>query len=164
MIISFTSKHTEIIDLEDSSFNCPNVNDFPTKLSGATGGTIGETPFICSGFTGNHTKACHVLQQNGTWTQSVSINAERYLPASGSIIWNNQLVLAGGSADDAKHSIELASPSTGSTTLPIRVSSSMYASCIVKWDANTVMVITSDRNTYFINLTTNTVNETQNQV
>ena len=39
-------RRTEIIDLEDSSFTCSKVNQFPVRLSRSTGGLVGSTPFV----------------------------------------------------------------------------------------------------------------------
>ena len=40
--------HTEIIDLEDASFEC-TLSEFPESVEGATGGLVGNTVLICGG-------------------------------------------------------------------------------------------------------------------
>jgi len=58
---------TEIIDLEDETFEC-TVGQFPFKsTSGATGGLVGNTPLICKFY-----KSCHLLKEGGWWTLSSS--------------------------------------------------------------------------------------------
>ena len=68
-------RNTEIIDVEDSSFSCTNIEQFPIKLTGATGGLInGQTPFICDGrsyINGSWTSVddCYQLTEAGSWAK-----------------------------------------------------------------------------------------------
>ena len=160
-------RRTEIIDLEDSSFTCSKVNQFPVKLYGSTGGLVGSTPFVCGGWLGSsYSNACYTLQENGAWKQdrTASLNTARGYAASGSVIMSNQLVIAGGVNGNYLSSIELASPNARTTTLPRGLPLGLRLSCIVPWDANTFMVIggisssgASRRETYFITPSNKTV-------
>ena len=66
-----TSKNTEIIDLENSSFRCNKVGAFPVRLHGSTGGLInGKTPFLCGGhYSGDNKKDCYKLTDVGSWSK-----------------------------------------------------------------------------------------------
>ena len=112
-------RRTEIIDLEDSSFTCSKVNQFPIKLYGSTGGLVGSTPFVCGGLYSSYSNACYTLQENGAWKQdrTASLNTARYYAASGSVIMRNQLVIAGGHNGKYLSSIELASPNARTTRI-----------------------------------------------
>ena len=161
-------RRTEIIDLEDSSFTCSKVNQFPVKLYGSTGGLVGSTPFVCGGYSSlsSYSNACYTLQENGAWKQdrTASLNTARHYAASGSVIMRNKLVIAGGHNGNPLSSIELASPNARTTTLPRGLPRGLWSSCIVPWDANTFMVIggisssgASRRETYFITPSNKTV-------
>ena len=158
-------RRTEIIDLEDSSFTCSKVNQFPVSLYASTGGLVGSTPFVCGGYTGSYSNACYTLQENGAWKQdrTASLNTARGYAASGSVIMSNQLVIAGGYNRNFLSSIELASPNARTTTLPRGLPLGLRSSCIVPWDANTFMVIGGysssggRRETYFITPSNKTV-------
>ena len=150
--------------MDNSSFTCYKYNHFPRRLYGATGGQIGDKFFICGGYTGSYSNACYELQDNGAWKydSTASLNEVRYVAASGSVIMNNSLVVAGGTASSRLSSIELVSPNTRSRTLSMRLPSSMYGSCIVPWDNHTFMIIGgysssgSSSSTYFFNIANNT--------
>ena len=159
-------RRTEIIDLEDSSFTCSKVNQFPVSLLASAGGLVGSTPFVCGGWLGSsYSNACYTLQENGAWKQdrTASLNTARGYAASGSVIMSNQLVIAGGSNGNYLSSIELASPNARTTTLPRGLPLGLAHSCIVPWDANTFMVIGgysssgASRETYFITPSNKTV-------
>ena len=159
-------RHTEIIDLEDSSFSCSKVEQFPKVLYGAVGGLIGQTPFVCGGgkFDGSYSSYCYALRENGSWETdaTAALNTERYMAATGSVLMTNKLVLAGGKASNRVSTIELASPNTRSTTLSVRLPVGLSHSCIVPWDSDTFMVIGGDdggskKKTYFVHMNNDTI-------
>jgi len=90
---------TEIIDVEDASFNC-RVSQFPTDVFGATGGLVGDTPLICGGLYSvewQYQNSCYSLKEDGSWKlESTNLNLARYSAANGEVIINNKLVIAGG--------------------------------------------------------------------
>ena len=160
-------RRTEIIDLEDSTYTCSKVNQFPDRLCSSTGGLVGSTPFVCGGqgYSSGYTKACYTLQDNGAWIQdpAASLNTARNQAAFGSVVINGKLVIAGGyNGRNYMSSIELVSPKSRSTTLPISLPR-LDRSCIVSWDADTFMVIGGynysayNSETYFITPNNNTV-------
>ena len=154
----------EILDLEDSSFNCTTKVKFPINVYSATGGLVEHTPIVCGGTIresdgrdmgcltkGFISKCCFSLQDNGTWTKEKPLITPRYLAAVGSVVMKKKLVIAGG---QTRHklgetyllpSMEMVSLTTGAS-MEIAVSGMWIwippiRSCIVKWDANTVLVI-----------------------
>ena len=156
--------------MDNSSFACSKLNHFPKNLYGATGGQIGDTFFICGGYTNGYTNNCYELQENGVWKHdaNASLNVGRYHAATGRVIMNNSLVIAGGYRGSSISSIELASPNTRSRTLDTNLYMNVYGACIVKWNETTVLVIggyqsqgyrsyqKSRSETYFYNLSNNT--------
>ena len=157
---------TRIMDLEDPTFSC-EVNHFPVKLGSATGGLIGQTPFVCGGILITSKKACYVLEeQNGEWKedQIAALNGERWNAATGSVIMNDKLVLAGGFGNgrDKLSTIEMVAPNTKSGLLTIELPVAMVGSCIVPWDNTTFMVIggysdSARKETYFFHMGNNTI-------
>jgi len=152
--------NTEIIDVEDASFNC-TVNRFPKYVWGATGGLVGDTPLICGGMNRDRQKSCYSLKEDGTWKLESNLNTARNAAANGEVIMNNKLVIAGGSKGNYLATIEVVAPNTRPRTLPIRLPVVMSGSCIVPWDTNTFMIIGGKSGryttslwslTYFINI------------
>ena len=87
--------------MEDASFQC-TVNQYPTSAYGATGGLVGNTPFICGGaFYSDgwqYQKSCYSLKEDGAWKLEASsdLNTARSHAANGDVIMNNKVVIAGG--------------------------------------------------------------------
>ena len=69
-------------------------------MYGATGGLVLQKPMVCGGSTldiQDKSKACFTLNQNGEWKEeSVVLDEARSFAATGSVIMNDKLVLAGG--------------------------------------------------------------------
>ena len=158
--------YTEIIDLDNPSFTCSKVRQFPIKSSYATGGLVGQTPLICggSGYSG-YFKACYTLLENGSWKEDkvANLNTGRHSAAYGSVVINDQLVLAGGEYSFDGDTIELVSPNTRSRTLSVKLPVAVSSSCIVEWDENSFMLIggygssRKRRETYIIDTVRNTI-------
>ena len=111
---------------------------FPIKVYGATGGLVGQTPFICGGWsTSGTSKACYTLLENGSWKEDkvAALNTARWKAAHGSLVINDQLLVAGGE-DSSRilNTIELVSPNTRSRTLSVKLPVGVSSSCIVEWD------------------------------
>ena len=83
-------------------FNSLNASKkgFPINLYSATGGLVSQKPMVCGGSTldiQDKSKACFTLNQNGEWKEeSVVLDEARSFAATGSVIMNDKLVLAGG--------------------------------------------------------------------
>jgi len=156
-------KYTEIIDLEDASFNC-TLSHFPTSVHGATGGLVGDTPLICGGAVAWQPpqKSCYSLKEDGDWKLESNLNLARYSAANGAVIINNKLVIAGGYNENRLATIEVVAPNSKSETLPIILPVGLSGSCIVPWDSNTFLIIGgksryySRTQTYFIHMANNT--------
>ena len=110
-------------------------------MRGARGGLVGQTPLICGGWS----KACHTLLENGSWKEDkvATLNTGRQSAAYGSVVINDQLVVAGGHDGFGSHlnTIELVSPNTRSRTLSVKLPEAVSDSCIVEWDENSFMLI-----------------------
>jgi hypothetical protein len=73
-----TSFKSEVIDLEDASNICQNLEDYPIQVRGAVGGLLIQgDPLVCGGHPFTH--VCHVVNQPG---QSSEMLEERYYSAS----------------------------------------------------------------------------------
>jgi hypothetical protein len=72
------SVKSEVIDLQDPSNICQNLEDYPIGVSYAVGGLLNQgDPLVCGGYP--LTKVCHVVNQPG---QSSEMLEERYYSAS----------------------------------------------------------------------------------
>ena len=152
--------------MENPSFTCSKVGQFPIKLRGARGGLVGQTPLICGGWSSGASKACYTLLENGSWKEDkvATLNTGRHSAAYGSVVINDQLVVAGGhdSFGSSLNTIELVSPNTRSRTLSVKLPVAVSYSCIVEWDANSFMLIGGygggyRRETYIIDTVRNTI-------
>ena len=163
-------RKTEIVDVEDSNFRCTNIEQFPVKLYGSSGGLIhGQTPFICGGraeINGEWTYSndCYHLTESGSWAkdQRATLTTARGWAGYGSVVLNNNLILTGGyNGNNRFSSIEMLSPNTSAQTLSVQLPEGFYSHCQVPWDSETFFVIggwTDSRRrdeSYFINVKTN---------
>ena len=159
----------EIIDFDDSTFNCTKVESFPagvTQLAAASGGLMnGQTPFICGGnayINGDwkYTKDCFQLTEDGSWAkdQAATLSTPRVFAGYGSVVQNNKLFLTGGEGEGGLwlSSIEMFSLNATGKTLSVQLPFGMIHHCQVTWDSDKFMVIGgSNRNeTFFINIKT----------
>ena len=174
----FTSRDsltTEIIDVKDSSFECNKVGKFPKPLYWANGGWVDNTPMICSGtapWTGQtYQRSCYTLQENGTWKEEevAKLRRRKENRISGSVVIKDQLLIPVyvGTLFKKKGDLmfEMAVPNKPTNTLKwLYVDMSRFLhnelSCIVKWDADTIMLIgvnEGGKGTFFINYGKKTV-------
>ena len=126
---------------------------------------MGNTALICGGAYNSggwqYQKSCYSLKEDGAWKlEASSLITARLGAATGSVIINNKLVLAGGYNGNYLATIEVVAPNEESETLPISLPVGMYGSCIVPWDTNTFMIIggwvgRNRRETYFFNMANN---------
>ena len=121
---------------------------------------MGNTPLICEGYSGGYKKSCYSLKEDGAWKFESNLNTAGNNAATGSVIMNNKLVLAGGYNGNRLSTIEVVAPNTEPVTLPIRLPLGMSGSCIVPMDTNTFMIIggydgSKRRETYFFNMAKN---------
>jgi hypothetical protein len=86
-----TSVKSEVIDLEDASNICQNLEDYPIQVYGAVGGLLNQgDPLVCGGHPA--TNVCYVVNQPG---QSSEMLEERYTSASLTLN-SNHLWITGG--------------------------------------------------------------------
>ena len=176
---------TEIINLENPSFVCTKVGKFPKALYGANGGWVGNKPMVCGGtqtdnYIKNIQKSCYTLQENGAWKEDekATLIRGKQNQITGSVVINDQLFIpeyvgAGKKSvfgyEKSYLNFEKAAPKTNITILQPLNSWGFFEgrnlftnkfSCIVKWDANTIMLIGANsewKDTYFINMGNKTV-------
>ena len=134
-------------------------------MRGAKGGLVGQTPLICGGSPSGASEACYTLLENGSWKEDkvATLNTARNYAAYGSVVINDQLVLAGGTGSSGYlNTIELVGPNTRSRTLSVKLPVAVSDSCIVEWDENSFMLIggfgrDSRRETYIIDTDKNII-------
>ena len=159
--------NSEIVDVENSNFSCTNIEQFPIKLLGATGGLMnGQKTFICGGTYHGTTypNDCFQLTEFGSWAKdqtTPTLTSPRAWAGYGTVVLNNNLVLTGGyRSGNHLSSIELMSPNT-SETLSVQLPTGLSSHCQVPWDSETFLVIggygdsSSRDETYLINVKTN---------
>ena len=123
---------------------------------------------VCGGIDfpihGTSQKSCYSLQENGTWKEDEKAKLvrgkENYI--SGSVVINNQLFIPESEGDILKAgylNFEMVEPSKETVTLKpynkYGTFSQFKESCLVKWDANTIMLIGvngGEKETFFINM------------
>ena len=88
---------TEIINLDNESLTCQDLEDFPLAIQGAVGSNTGSFPVICGGWDGSESvKQCHRLE-SGRWQHFATMNSSRYGAAG--IVLGNSLMVFGGYED-----------------------------------------------------------------
>ena len=162
--------NSEIVDVEDSNFSCTNIEQFPAKLAGASGGLMyGQTPFICGGYgfikdDWTFSNDCYQLTEAGSWAkdQRATLTTPRAYAGYSSVVLDNNLVLTGGInwGYDRLTSIEMMSPNTTAKTISVHLPTGFRGHCPVPWDYGTFLVIGGYGNayrdeSYFINVKTN---------
>ena len=175
---------TEIIDLKDSSFACTKVGKLPKDFKFAqqygtvhllwefaNGGWVGNTPMFCGGtvdFGKIFHKSCYILQENGAWKEDKKAKLIRGKQSyiSGSVVIKDQLFIPEIVKKNGRNflNFEMVAPNKRSETLQQLNNWGRFvnaeASCVVNWDANTIMLIGVNlerKGTFFINMGNKTV-------
>ena len=107
-----SGRHTEILDLNDSSFNCTGLPDFPIDVAYAAGGIVFDTPVICGGANSTidtadnsnetiHTvfKDCYAWakdQRKWTKNKSLELDVAKFNLGTGSLTIKDKLLISGG--------------------------------------------------------------------
>ena len=112
---------SEVIDLNDPTFTCNGVLNFPFPLHDAVGGIVQNIPLVCS-------NTCWTLQPNGAWReeQNLTLTSETQATASGSVVMNDELVVVQGPT------VQLVSPKNGSRTLSARLPWTLESPCLTR--------------------------------
>ena len=90
--------NTQIVDLSKQTRSCPNLQNLPIALTGATGAIVSGHPIICGGTLDNHNnrKECyHHSKASNSWTFLNNMITLRF--ASASVSLNGTLFIMGGS-------------------------------------------------------------------
>jgi hypothetical protein len=78
-LVTTGNPRSEVIDLEDSSIICQDLEDYPIQVDGAVGGLLNQgDPLVCGGWF-PYTNVCYVVNQPG---QSSEMLEERAYSAS----------------------------------------------------------------------------------
>ena len=100
---SYSSKKTEVIDLENSNIKCKDLNEFPMEIFLGVGAKLASMPIICGGlfydaFTIEHSSdQCLIYTESG-WQHFVTM-IDRRIDAAG-IIYDNAFHIFGGYDQD----------------------------------------------------------------
>ena len=160
-------KKTEILDLEDSNFQCDGP-EFPVGVLAASGAVVNGQPMICGGVVkdSGRTKSCFTLKDQ-TWeeTQTVMTSARNYMGPG--IVLDNKLVLTGGKLkseveepedSDFVTTIELVDGRTSELNHP-GDDGGLHGHCQIAWNSTTIFTIgggesfsSYSADTWFINL------------
>ena len=156
-----SAKMTEVIDLEDSSVTCNNLEDFPWRIQDAVGANLASRPIICGGYFKNgsdhSSEKCFVyIATFGLgWKHFVNM-IDRRAGAAG-IVYENAFHIFGGydrSTSTLLQSSEIVNEE-GTTTEGPQLPTSMHFHAIASINS-TVSIITggytnnySDQTWYF---------------
>ena len=152
---------TEIIDLMNKDFHCSKIEQkFPVKLGNAAGGLVEGVPLVCG------SKACFTLKKSGAnwvWKEDLSNSLNQVGSYSGSTVFKNSLVVAGGWGPGYLASVEIVKPYVKTILASKGLPVAMYSPCVVPWDADRYLVIGGEswgqkirKETHFMDMQGNT--------
>jgi hypothetical protein len=102
---SSTSVKSEVIDLDDPSNICQNLEDYPIVVDGAVGGFLNQgDPLVCGGYPA--TNVCHVVNQPG---QSSEMLEERAYSTSLTLNSSHLWVTGGNNVNEVLQTSEFVS-------------------------------------------------------
>jgi hypothetical protein len=129
-----TAVKSEVIDLEDASNICQDMEDYPIGVQGAVGGFLNQgDPLVCGGYPDKN--VCHVVNQPG---QSSEMLEERYYSASLTLN-SSHLWVTGGKFNELLQTSEFVSigqPSVKGPDLP----NAVYGHCLVGVNSSTALL------------------------
>jgi hypothetical protein len=130
-----TSFKSEVIDLDDASNICQDLEDYPIGVHGAVGGLLNQgDPLVCGGYP--TTNVCHVVNQPG---QSSEMLEERLYSASLTLNSSHLWVTGGINGNGYLQTSEFVSigqPSVQGPDLPYAV----YGHCLVGVNSSTALL------------------------
>ena len=92
----------QIIDLSTQRKLCPNLQNYPLKLSAATGAIVSCNPIVCGGDSGSASSRypqCHKYDNStNSWTFLTNLTIGRDFSAS--VPLNDSLFVMGGNCED----------------------------------------------------------------
>jgi hypothetical protein len=142
-----TSVKSEVIDLEDASNICQNLEDYPIGVWVAVGGLLNQgDPLICGGgYPG--TNVCYVVNQPG---QSSGMLEERGYSASLTLNSSHLWVTGGYNGNgwlNTSEFVSIGQPSVKGPDLPYAV----YLHCLVRVNSSTALLCGGRNNGGYLN-------------
>ena len=141
----YNLNNTQIVDLSSQTRSCPNLQNLPVALTGATGAIVSGHPIICGGTVDNHNnrnECYHYRKASNSWTFLNTMITRRV--ASASVSLNGTLFIMGGSYHRSWLSIsstEYVSPDGGASRQGPDMPTPRSHHCAVKLSTGQVMLI-----------------------
>jgi hypothetical protein len=133
---SSTSVKSEVIDLEDSSNICLDLEDYPIEIHNAVGGLLNQVdPLVCGGWY-PYTTSCYIVNQPG---QSSEMLEERRNSASLTLNSTHLWITGGANRNGELQTSEFVSigqPAVKGPDLPFAV----YGHCLVGVNSSTALL------------------------
>ena len=83
-----SGKLAEIVDMENSSVTCNNLQDFPVERLATMGGLLDGKPLICGGW---YPYSADCYQYDQTWNPTIQMNKQRgaagYVTMNDGTLW-----------------------------------------------------------------------------
>jgi hypothetical protein len=135
---SSTSVKSEVIDLEDASNICQNLEDYPIAVYAAVGGLLNQgDPLVCGGrYPYTATNVCHVVNEPG---QSSEMLEERIYSASLTLNSSHLWVTGGHNGNvrlQTSEFVYIGQPAVQGPDLPYAV----YLHCLVGVNSSTALL------------------------
>ena len=129
--------HTEIVDLNDPDFSCPDLPDFPQKIKDGGGGLLREDlALICGGWNGTSVGDCYCLGTDKQWVlHDTGLQEPRFHGGYGNVVIDEKLWKSGGLNSNSSELVG-GLKSVSSTDLP----QAMYAHCSIKINDSVILV------------------------
>jgi hypothetical protein len=131
------SAKSEVIDLEDASNVCMDLEDYPSQVDGAVGGLLNQVdPLVCGGRV-PYRKSCYVVNQPGQSSEMLELRGY-----SASLTLNStHLWITGGEKDSGKYLsstefVSIGQPAVRGPYLPYAVK----RHCLVRVNSSTALL------------------------
>ena len=110
-LLYYHGRKTEIVDLNNYSFHCDGLPDFPIDIAYAAGGMVNGIPIICGGAnsrinnSGSETiqttyKECYAFQKRAWIKIEKSLDEPKFLFGTGNLVIKDKLLIHGGLTED----------------------------------------------------------------
>jgi hypothetical protein len=141
------SVKSEVIDLEDASNICQDLEDYPIGVHAAVGGLLNlGDPLVCGGGY-PATNVCHVVNQPG---QSSEMHEERYYSASLTLNSSHIWVTGGHNGDDRLQTSEFVSIGQAAVKGP-DLPYAVYWHCLVGVNSSTALLCGGENDGGYLN-------------
>ena len=152
------AKKIEVVDLQNPQNSCSFPEEFPARLSGATGGFTQDGPLLCGGFnyeTRSTLNACFSLKDSKIVEADVKLQTERNR-ASSVVLPNGELWIQGGY--DGKNSLSTSETMSLQGSKPgMELEKGISGHCSTMINATTAFITggftgSYSRETYFVDI------------